>query len=188
MKNERIRDEMSASPPSSNLPIVVMREIGEADVDFLDVLCSPEVTGEWDSFDDPPEAMLSGAHYGGGSKIVELTNGTPVGSISWIQIPYGPNVKSLAWSIGITILPQYRGRHLAASAQRLLAEELLGQTEANRVQADTDIGNIAEQKALQRAGFTREGIARGAQWRCGEWHDRVVYSLVRGDLLIRGSS
>ncbi|MHB1209094.1 MAG: GNAT family N-acetyltransferase [Acidimicrobiales bacterium] len=178
---------MNASPSSIGLPIVVLREIGEADAPLLDVLCSPEVSGEWDSFDDPPEAMLSGAHYGGGSKIVELTDGTPVGSISWIQIPYGPNAMSLAWSIGITILPQYRGQHLAASAQRLLAEGLLGRSEANRVQADTDIGNVPEQRALERAGFTREGIARGAQWRRGEWHDRVVYGLVRGDLPTRGS-
>lgn len=178
---------MSASPSLNDLPIVVLREICETDVHLLQVLGSPEVSGEWDSFDESSEAMLSGAHYGGDSKIVELTDGTPVGSVSWIQIPYGPNAMSLAWSIGITILPQYRGRHLAASAQHLLAEELLGRSGANRVQADTDIGNVPEQRALERAGFTREGIARGAQWRRGEWHDRVVYGLVRSDLPRRGS-
>ncbi len=186
-KDERIWVDMSASSSSNDLPIVVLREIRETDADLLDVLGSPEVSGEWDRFDDPPEAMLSGAYYGGGSKIVQLTDGTPVGHVSWIQIPYGPNAMSLAWSIGITILPQYRGRHLAASAQHLLAEELLGRSGANRVQADTDIGNFPEQKALERAGFTREGIARGAQWRCGEWHDRVVYSYLREDLPLRGS-
>jgi len=168
----------------NDLPFVVLREIGQDDSDFLDTLSGPEVSGKWDSFDDPPEAMLSGAHYGGGSKIVELDDGTRVGSVSWIQIPYGPNEKSLAWSIGITILPQHRGQHFAASAQLLLVEELLGRSEANRVQADTDVGNVPEQKALERAGFVREGIARGAQWRHDEWHDRVVYSYLRSDLLM----
>lgn len=178
-QDEGIWVEMSASNAQNDLPNVALREIRETDSDFLGTLSTPEVCGEWDSFDDPQEAMLSGPHYGGGSKIVELADGTRVGSVSWIQIPYGPNAMSLAWSIGITILPQFRGRHLGASAQRLLADELLGRSEANRVQADTDIENVPEQKALERAGFSREGIARGAQWRRGEWHDRVVYSYLR---------
>lgn len=172
---------MSTSDIYNDLPHVVLREAQETDTDLLEILSTPSVCGEWDTFDDPPEAMLSGLHYGGGSKIVELADGTRVGSVSWIQIPYGPNVMSLAWSIGITVLPQYRGRHLGASAQRLLADELLGRSTANRVQADTDIGNIPEQKALERAGFSREGIARGAQWRRGEWHDRIVYSYLRNE-------
>ena len=172
---------MSTSDIYNDLPQVVLREAQVSDSDLLDILSTPAVCGEWDTFDDPPEEMLSGPHYGGGSKIVELVDGTRVGSVSWIQIPYGPNAMSLAWSIGITILPQYRGRRLGASAQRLLADELFGRSNANRVQADTDIGNVAEQKALERAGFSREGIARGAQWRRGEWHDRIVYSYLRNE-------
>jgi RimJ/RimL family protein N-acetyltransferase len=53
------------------------------------------------------------------------------------------------------------------------------------VQADTDIGNISEQRSLQHAGFSREGIARGAQWRCGAWHDRVIFAMLRNDATMR---
>jgi RimJ/RimL family protein N-acetyltransferase len=43
----------------------------------------------------------------------------------------------------------------------------------------TDVENIPEQHALEKAGFSREGVLRGAQFRGGAWHDIVVYALVR---------
>jgi RimJ/RimL family protein N-acetyltransferase len=165
----------------SGLPNVRLRDITEGDRAGLAALNSPEVEGEWNTFDDPPEERLNGADYGGGARIVENEVGTFVGLVTWIQIPHGPNRRSLAWNIGITILPSFRGRHLGAAAQRAIADELLAASEANRVMADTDIGNVAEQRSLEHAGFTREGIARGAQWRTGAWHDRVIYSRIRSD-------
>ncbi|MFB9895158.1 GNAT family N-acetyltransferase [Planobispora takensis] len=41
---------------------------------------------------------------------------------------------------------------------------------------------MAEQRALKKAGFTREGVLRGAGFRAGEWHDGVLYSFLRSDL------
>ena len=164
------------------LPEVILRDPGVEDHTFLGSLSSPEVAGEFDSFDDPREELLLASDFGGGSQVVTLGDGTRVGSVSWVQVPYGPNLRSIAWSIGITIHPGFRGRHLAAAAQRSLAERLLRSSTSHRVQADTDPQNIAEQRALARAGFTREGVARQAQWRRGRWHDRVVFSLLREDL------
>ncbi len=51
----------------------------------------------------------------------------------------------------------------------------------NRIEASTDVENLAEQKALGKAGFTREGVLRGAQFRLGTWHDMVQYSRLRHD-------
>jgi RimJ/RimL family protein N-acetyltransferase len=165
----------------NGLPRVRLREIGDKDKDFLSSLSTPEVEGEWNTFDDPPDERLSGSHYGGGARIVGVLDGTPVGIVTRIQIPHGPNRRSLAWNIGITILPSHRGQRIGASAQRAIADELFTISDANRVMADTDVGNIAEQRSLERAGFTREGIAREAQWRKGAWHDRVIYSRIRSD-------
>jgi aminoglycoside 6'-N-acetyltransferase len=50
-----------------------------------------------------------------------------------------------------------------------------------RVEAQTDVTNLAEQRALEKAGFTREGVLRKAQWRGGAYHDLVVYSKLRGE-------
>ena len=173
---------MSTNTSGEALPHVILRNVLDADRDFLDELDLPEVGGEWDSFDDSPDQLLHGKDYGGGKKIVGVDEGTNVGSVSWIQVPYGPNVRSLAWSIGITIHPDFRNRHFGSSAQRTLAKQLLTASEANRVQADTDPDNIPEQRALLRAGFTMEGLARKAQWRRGNWHDRLVFSVLRQDI------
>ncbi len=66
-------------------------------------------------------------------------------------------------------------------AQRLLADYLFEQTDAHRVEAQTDVDNLPEQRALEKAGFTREGIARGSQFRAGAYHDLVTYARLRSD-------
>ena len=62
-----------------------------------------------------------------------------------------------------------------------MAAYLFETTDANRVEASTDVENLAEQRALEKAAFVREGINRGAQWRAGAHHDLVLYSKLRGD-------
>ena len=52
---------------------------------------------------------------------------------------------------------------------------------AERVEASTDVENAAERRALERAGFSFEGILRRAQFRGGGWRDMALYSLVRGE-------
>jgi RimJ/RimL family protein N-acetyltransferase len=52
----------------------------------------------------------------------------------------------------------------------------------NRVEAETETGNLAEQRALEKAGFTREGVRRGSIFRDGYWRDMVAYSMIRSDL------
>jgi RimJ/RimL family protein N-acetyltransferase len=47
-------------------------------------------------------------------------------------------------------------------------------------EAAAETGDIAEQKALERAGFTREGVLRQIRWR-GAWRDEVLYSILRTD-------
>ena len=59
---------------------------------------------------------------------------------------------------------------------------LFAHTTAHRIEARTEAGNLAEQRALKKAGFTREGISRGIGWRAGAWRDGVTYSLLRTDL------
>ena len=105
----------------------------------------------------------------------------PVGVFQWHPVTYGPNAGSRAVNLGIAITPAARGRGIGSRAQRMLADYLFEQTLVHRVEASTDITNLAEQHALVRAGFTREGILRGAQFRLGEWHDMVMYSRLRTD-------
>lgn len=172
---------MDSSIPAIGLPPIALREVDEVDATFLSELEGPEVKGEWDTYDDAPHEMLNGKNFNGGSRIVELPDGTPIGTVSWIQTPHGPNQRSLAWVIGIVLHPQYRGRGLGASAQRNLAQFLFDSSRANRVEASTDVRNSAEQRSLTLAGFTNEGVRRGALWRRSEWHDQVIFSRLRSD-------
>ena len=116
---------------------------------------------------------------GGGTLIVEV-DGEAVGDVGWHAVPYGP-FDSSAWNIGIWLAPEARGRGIGAAAQRALADRLFARTDANRVEASTDVENTGEQAALERAGFTREGVLRGAQFRDGTWHDLVQYARLRDD-------
>ncbi len=105
--------------------------------------------------------------------------GTLVGSVSWHTERYGPNVESSCWNFGINLLTEYRGRGYGCVAQRLLADHLFATTDVNRVEASTDVANVAEQRSLEKAGFVREGVLRGAQYRHDQHHDMVVYSRLR---------
>ena len=144
----------------------------------------PAFTGEFNRFGLPPRpfraALRDNALIGEdrGTFIVE-GDGRPIGTVSWHAVHYGPNPESLAWNIGINLVPEGRGQGFGGEAQRLLALHLLATTPANRIEAMTDIANLAEQRALDKAGFVREGVLRGAQFRGGGWHDIVVYSLLR---------
>lgn len=118
-------------------------------------------------------------HYG--MLRIVTHDGAAIGSVTYHQVAYGPNSASRTYNFGINIAAAQRGQGYGTEAQRLLADYLLATYPIMRVEASTDISNIPEQRALEKAGFTREGVLRRAQWRAGEWHDLVVYSKLRGE-------
>lgn len=116
--------------------------------------------------------------------LIELTQPDnaviPVGDLSAHAVWYGPTPGSRALNIGISIVNEYRGKGIGAIAQRLLAEELHKQGIV-RVEAQTDVENVAEQKALEKAGFTYEGTLRRAQGRADGLHDIQVWSHISAE-------
>lgn len=112
----------------------------------------------------------------------DQADGEVVGTMSWHLVSYGPTLGSRAWNTGIWLRPAHRGLGHGAAAQRLLARHLLTTTDVARVEASTDVDNVAERRALERAGFTLDGVLRGAQERLGERRDLAVYAVLRDDL------
>jgi RimJ/RimL family protein N-acetyltransferase len=104
-----------------------------------------------------------------------------VGVVSWHTVQHGPTASCRALNVGISLLPDSRGKGYGSAAQRALADYLFDTKLIERVEATTDIENLAEQRALEKAGFTREGVIRHAQFRRGSWHDAILYSRLRGD-------
>jgi RimJ/RimL family protein N-acetyltransferase len=62
-----------------------------------------------------------------------------------------------------------------------LADHLFAHTTVHRLEAGTAIDNVAEQRALEKAGFVREGLMRGRGWNNGAWRDGYMYSRLRTD-------
>jgi RimJ/RimL family protein N-acetyltransferase len=168
--------------------LVRLVDVTPADADLLDRLHATQAGGFNDLGQDrkrlPPEAWVEGRLRGDsrGELFVERrADRKIVGTISWHRVSYGPNPRSQSWMIGIDLAPEGRGQGLGTEAQRLLTDWLFETTEANRVEASTDVDNIAEARALEKAGFRREGVNRGAQYRAGAYHDLVVFSKLRSD-------
>lgn len=117
-----------------------------------------------------------------GRLVVALDADTPIGSVSWTGVRWGPSPESVCPSIGIALLPAFRAKGHGSVAQHLLARHLFDTLPIGRVQADTAVDNRAERKALERAGFTCEGLIRAAEFRNGRFVDHLLYAVVRGEL------
>ncbi|GII81148.1 alanine acetyltransferase [Sphaerisporangium rufum] len=102
-----------------------------------------------------------------------------LGFVTWRTIHR--TTASTNLSIGIGMLPEARGHGYGTQAHRLIARYLFAHTLVHRIEADTEVENIAEQRALEKAGFVREGVTRSCAWRDGAWRDGVTYSLLRTD-------
>lgn len=191
------RPSAAVSPPplegfERDGPRLRLREVTLDDAPALDRRdADPTIGGEFNDFGPrarrPVAEQLAQVHrlvsIERGRLIVERRgDGLVIGDVSWHATRYGPGDTSRALNMGIALYPEARGQGFGTEAQRLLAELLLDRFEVERIEASTDVDNIAEQRALDKAGFTREGIIRRAQFRGGAYHDLVGYSFVRGDL------
>jgi RimJ/RimL family protein N-acetyltransferase len=168
---------------------VQLRDVTHGDADLLDAWARDEAGSEFNDFGEPPSPMPREVLAKGplrndrnGVLVVErLEDLEPIGTVQWHKVQYGPNPESDAWNIGIELVSEARGHGYGTEAQRLLAAYLFEHYPQNRVEASTDVENLPEQRSLEKAGFTREGIQRGSQFRRGAYHDLVTYSRLRDD-------
>lgn len=165
---------------------VRLRPVEEHELNQLVRLAwDPEAPGEhqWFGFRIDKARNLEGRWrddglIGGDSSFlaVGLEDGTCAGWVTWRPVGDFGN-----FEIGIALFAEHRGHGIGTEAQRQLVEYLFSTTTANRLQAGTEVGNLAEQRSLERAGFRREGVQRGLYFRADAWRDSVMYGLVRDD-------
>lgn len=166
---------------------VSLRPVNEADLEVVELLTQdPESTGEFSWFGwfdvlrwrrEWAENRLLGPD---GGALMVVRGEETLGFVVWRRRP--ATVTAYYWVVGIALLPAARGHGYGTRAQRLLAEYLFAHTPVQRIEAATEVGNLAEQRALEKAGFAAEGVSRATGWRDGEWRDGVVYSILRTDL------
>jgi RimJ/RimL family protein N-acetyltransferase len=172
---------------------IALERVTEADLDIMEQLTQdPESTGEfsWFGWFDVQRWRREWAEnrllsHDGGALMV-TAGAQRLGFVVWHRRP--ATVTAYYWEIGIALLPDARGHGHGAQAQRLLAGYLFAHTPVHRIAASTETGNQPEQRALEKAGFSREGVSRGIGWRDGAWRDGVTYSILRTDPAARSRS
>jgi ribosomal-protein-serine acetyltransferase len=98
----------------------------------------------------------------------------------------GANWATRVVELGYWVAPWARRRGVASRATRALAEWAVREHGFERVELFAASGNVASQRAAQKAGFVREGVSRNAGQLHGSRIDLVVFTLVPGDLTTSG--
>jgi len=166
---------------------VALRPVSEDDLAVLERLTNdPAGPGplEWFGWGDPhlwrQRWMENGLLGSMGGTLLVVRGEATAGFVTWRRVPATPI--SYCWEIGIQLGPGHRGQGLGTAAQRMIVRYLFAHSLVNRIQAATDVANLAEQRALEKAGFTREGVLRGIGFRAGAWRDAVLYSVLRAEV------
>ena len=166
---------------------VALRPVAEDDLPVMERFLSDRETAEpfqrfgwWDTRRRRRQWAEHGLLTDDAGQLMVVRDDERLGFVSWRKIAFGR--PSYYWNMGIGLLPEARGKGVGTEAQRQLVEYLFAHTLVPRIEADTEVGNIAEQRALEKAGFTREGVLRSVVFRDGGWRDLVRYSILRDDL------
>jgi len=85
-------------------------------------------------------------------------------------------------NLAVSVFPEARGRGIASRALRLGALWGLRDLGLARVAAEAAVDNHASIRAIEKAGFQREGTLRAHCKTHGERHDCVMFSLVARDV------
>lgn len=89
-----------------------------------------------------------------------------------------------AREIGYTVLARaQRNSGIATRAVRLLSQYLFNTLLINRLEIRMNTTNLASEKVAINCGFTREGVARGANFVQGQHVDMAVYALLREQVM-----
>ena len=104
--------------------------------------------------------------------IIEKKDGAKIGHINgWMR--------GRMMEIGFAVVPGERRKGYGTEAIQLIVDHLFLTKDIVRIQAPTETRNIASQRALEKAGFLKEGIMRKSWYARGEYRDMYLYSILR---------
>ena len=147
---------------------------------------TPRRSGDWTTSRSPridSATAFPGHRSSGGTGsgtpfvIADATDDRPLGLLN-LQFGVDEEVAGLA----VSVFPQARGRGVASRALRLGATWGLRELGLCRVFAEAAVDNPASIRAIEKAGFQREGILRAHCKTHGQRHDCVMFSLLPQDI------
>jgi RimJ/RimL family protein N-acetyltransferase len=106
--------------------------------------------------------------------VIEKKDGTKIGFITHYFVL--PNKRL---EIGYDLIPSQRGKGYGTEAVQIIVDHLFLTKDVVRIQAVTNVDNVPSQRALEKAGFVREGTLRQVSHIRQEWGDAYLYSILR---------
>jgi RimJ/RimL family protein N-acetyltransferase len=188
----RQRAERTQIFPEASIetPRLLLRPHRAQDAPDVALACRDELTQRWLPLPHPytdedavawctemaPRFRLSGEGIEWAA--IRRADGRLIGSFGLKRTDW----RGRASEIGYWVAPWARGEGLAVEAVTAIARWLLLEQGFERLGQRAAPGNLASQRVAEKAGFTREGVARNAGFTNAGRVDLVVHSLTRSDL------
>lgn len=163
-----------------------LRQLTEDDIPFIFEIFSREETNMFVA-DDPVKTMeeareLYEKYISPKPHLFRLglflrTTGKPIGTIGL----YGIKPEDFRAVMGFDLLKEHWGNGYMTEAGKALIDYAFSEMGLNRIQASADADNKRSLAAIERMGFTREGIMRQKDFYKGAFHDDIVYSVLRNE-------
>lgn len=105
----------------------------------------------------------------------------PLGVVSLTGSQYGPDETARARSMELAywLAPEHHGEGYGSDAARTMVRYAFEDRNLRRVEAHCGSFNDASAGLLESLGFQQEGRLRDAAWFRGDYHDMLVYGLLR---------
>jgi ribosomal-protein-serine acetyltransferase len=123
------------------------------------------------------EQITEQLRAGNGPNTSIRLNGAIVGCIGCHKIDWA----NRSVSIGYWVDQGLQKKGLVTRSTEALTDYLFRELQLHRVVIQCGTGNSKSCAIPQRLGFTREGVAREAEWCGGRWVDLVVWSMLEHD-------
>lgn len=133
------------------------------------------------AYDDARQFVLSCIQAGEERQLARAIqiDGRAVGSIS---VTLGEDVYRKSGEIGYWLGEPFWGRGIMSRAIRRMCEEAFSRYDIARIHAEPYAANLGSRRALEKAGFTLEGILRQSVYKRGRLLDSCIYSLLREEM------
>ncbi|WP_175639130.1 GNAT family N-acetyltransferase [Metabacillus schmidteae] len=102
-------------------------------------------------------------------------NGCIAGSIGFLYIDWSARKTEIGYWLG----DEYIGKGLVTKATKRLIDHSFHDLDLRKVEINVSIKNLKSRTIPRRLGFTEEGTIRNFEYLNGEYHDRVIYGLLK---------
>lgn len=91
------------------------------------------------------------------------------------------NWKNSTCIVGISVGEQWQGKGLGTDAMQTLITFIFTYIPINKIKLQVFSFNQAAIRSYEKCGFTKEGVLRNEIFRFGEFHDLIIFGLLRGE-------